>query len=333
MITTKTMMAAALAAAMVACGLQTGPGDGPSNGSGGSGGGDAGKGQRKVACAYEHAQTDVCPNFTIGGHYVSKCSDVPCDSSILDSDRTVVAGCIVEDSYINKREFEGTCADGRPPPSGGGGGRDGGGGSGGRDGGARSGDGGSTSTCQPRDVSSFTPPAYKPLLGTHLNRCTAPQIAQFHALCVDANAPSGQCAAVFGASGTASARSCAGCLVTKRSDSAWGALIDDTDTVSVNVPGCIVATNPAQGACAQAVYASQACGSAACDAACPVTSATTLEARSACYQAADAGGCKRFDSDATSACTGGDGGAISACFNQSTFEALYRLTATAICGR
>lgn len=213
-------------------------------------------------------------------------------------------------------------ADGGPPKAdagrsdAGGGGRDGGG-EGGR-------------SCGPWPVRSFTPPAYKPSLGAHLNRCTAAQIDDFYRACLDDSAPAGSCRSLFGDNAPSTARSCASCLLTKQGDPAWGALINEGDTMAVNLAGCVLAHDPSQSPCARALQAESACEAKACGVACPVVIASDFAARMACNAAAAAGDCKPFDADG--ACAALDGGAIAPCFAQTTFEASFRVAAAAICG-
>jgi len=181
-------------------------------------------------------------------------------------------------------------------------------------------------------VSSFSP-TYKPPTGARQGKCTAAQLTAFYDKCLDENAPQGECAAQFGQTASQEGKDCAACLITPSTAGQYGPLVDQTDTVQVNISGCIAHLEPCNEACAKAVQAESQCTEAACKTNCPVTDNTTLALNARCQAEASANGCKTHSAKArcVEQLESGDHPAA-ACISGTSFRALFEAVAPVFCG-
>jgi hypothetical protein len=183
--------------------------------------------------------------------------------------------------------------------------------------------------CAPADVTGFTPPAYKPAR-VQRGACSDPAWAtQFYADCVASATSSDAACAKWQ---EAPRLACAQCILTSPTDATWGPLIVGNGVVSVNQAGCLEVENGAPGLdCAHKSQASLACGSAACDANCPVTDTPSFNAYQQCLTDATAGGCASFAAQANDCASALVDAGAGECLNGS-FDELYPFVANLLCG-
>jgi hypothetical protein len=110
----------------------------------------------------------------------------------------------------------------------------------------------------------------------------------------------------------------------------------------VNVPDCVALADPSRTQCAHELQAAFECELSACLANCPVPMTgttnekmTALDSLSACFQAADMGGCAMLVQQAD-ACIPGDGGAdagpSSFCYDAAADTVALRQYFALVCG-
>ena len=145
--------------------------------------------------------------------------------------------------------------------------------------------------CAPGDVSGFQP-QWHHSAPFFQGACTREEITAYVEECVMQNDVS--CKKGLEA-GTVS-QACTACILTPDDADRYGPLIVHRSWVELNVPGCLAnAMNDPTGVkCGASVQAVSSCEYQACSANCPVTSAQTLSAFSACAQSADTGQCATF---------------------------------------
>lgn len=190
------------------------------------------------------------------------------------------------------------------------------------------------SVCRPGDVSSFVAPPYKSA-ARKPGACTPALVDAFYMNCLDSSAAANRCSASFGAGSPAANRVCAACLLSPETAATYGAVVDATDTLTLNLAGCMELKG--NRTCAEAVQRTDACQASACRSLCPVVDEGSMRAYVQCTSDASVGGCKPY-ADAESACTdaSADGGAGYECFawraNPSpTFEDIFRTVAPVFC--
>lgn len=189
-----------------------------------------------------------------------------------------------------------------------------------------------TGVCHPRSVTGFSP-TWIPPLGPHAGACDAQQITTFFDDCYGSGGSGPTCDAfVNGPANTA----CVACLDTPNTASKYGALIDFSGIVYVNLGGCVSLVEPCNQSCAQAFEAVADCTAASCD---PVSSCTTSSAYSTCETAAQSGTCACDGFVASGNCMNTIADAshpsYATCFGSQTsdFQTLYTAVATFICGQ
>lgn len=174
------------------------------------------------------------------------------------------------------------------------------------------GDSGTTDTCAPGDVSTFTP-SWKPPTAFNQGKCSDAQTTAF----VDclSNMPDAATCKTFGAD--AANKPCIQCAATPSTAAAYGPLIEGTVTIEVNVAGCIAnVTNDlsATGCGAKTIALSQ-CKQAACEPNCLLSGdGAIFDALLACEEKSAGSSCKAFaDAAACSDALTGDGGVAAQC--------------------
>lgn len=148
------------------------------------------------------------------------------------------------------------------------------------------------SSCEPADVETYHPSAYRPATAAWQGVCTAMQIADFYNACLVPNADPADCHTFSDTDAATSA--CAACILTPESAAAYGPLVNHGTFITSNVAGCIQLTLPSQLSCAKAEEALAGCEVAACEANCPVHDATTRAAYDSCAAQADGAGCQSY---------------------------------------
>jgi hypothetical protein len=129
---------------------------------------------------------------------------------------------------------------------------------------------------------------------------------------------------------------CVGCIDTPNTASSYGALIDYSGIVYINIGGCVDLVEPCNLPCAKAFEAVSECTATACD---PVLYCTTGPAYSACEQAAQTGTCACDGFAASSSCldsiaVAGHPAFATCLASQANgdFQTTYTAVATFICG-
>jgi hypothetical protein len=204
----------------------------------------------------------------------------------------------------------------------------------GGDGGGGGTDGGSDGplACPPADLAGWQAPAYRHAQMRQPAACTAQLITDFYDACLGASSSQSACNQSWGSGEDTAHATCQNCLVTQSSAMLWGPLVDFGNTVSINVAGCIELLDPAQVACATAAQQADACQHQACDASCPVTTASSFADWKACIVAASSGECMSYLQAASCLNTEADGGAAASCVTGMTFEDQYLAIAKVFCG-
>jgi hypothetical protein len=181
----------------------------------------------------------------------------------------------------------------------------------------------SSGTCPaPADVSAWVPPALKPVK-TSPGACSAQDISDFDAACLNANGSVTACTAF-----TTAHPACRMCLVSTSTDASWGPVVQYSGIESLNVAGCLSLVDAANAACARSVQNLTLCVHAACDPACPVTDNASYMLWRTCSTAAQANACSTYRQAATCS-TMASGRA--ACAGAS-FEAEFLAIAPLFCG-
>ncbi len=181
------------------------------------------------------------------------------------------------------------------------------------------GDSGTTNTCVPGDVSTFTP-SWKPPTAFNQGRCSDTQISAF-VDCLSGMPDAASCK-TFGSDGANKA--CIECAATPSTSALYGPLVEGTVTIDVNVAGCIArATNDlSASSCGAHIIALDQCKAVACEANCPVPAnddGTAFAALLACVSNAAAGSCKPFaDAAACGDALTTDGGTAAQCNQRGT---------------
>jgi hypothetical protein len=189
---------------------------------------------------------------------------------------------------------------------------------------------GAVISCPPVDVSSFSPPPYH-AANPPRAACTQDLVDAFYAACL-AGSSTDQTCAPFSATGDASHKACAACILSQDTDPTYGPLVQHKGTVSLNLSGCIEVRDAQNGlACAKAYQSSADCDDAACAAKCPVTDDASFTAYKACTQAAASNGCKAYTLGISCAAGEADGGPASVCFAGQSFQDLYKSIVPVFC--
>jgi hypothetical protein len=192
--------------------------------------------------------------------------------------------------------------------------------------------GGDASACQPGAVDTYVPGAYQPATGAWQGTCAddgEDLIGEYYDACFGDDATTAACDA-FKAMSAASA-ACAACIVTPSGASRLGPIIDYGGFVGKNTAGCVELAQPGGMPCATAVQALTGCELQACQANCPVSNATTLDAYYDCAESADDAGCATYA--AMAACDQQfDGGAASVCTSPA-FKDFYEAVVPLFCGQ
>jgi len=176
----------------------------------------------------------------------------------------------------------------------------------------------------PADVSSYMPPPFVPPIPFQ-NVCSQTDIQGFYDNCLSMMADTTKCNTWVQAN-----MKCANCIDTADTDPAWGALIEKTGIVQLDVAGCV--EGKGDHPCAAAIEALDACDDAACAMQCPVTDdPMTFTLYQSCVKAADIGGCKTYASSVASQCQNDASAAYAACSAWSTFDDGYFLLAPIFC--
>lgn len=190
--------------------------------------------------------------------------------------------------------------------------------------------------CQPADVETFVPTAYRAASGLYQNVCSTYTIGVFYDHCF------GGPPDAFCDSYKAAFTACYACILTSDDALHYGPLVtDNTGWVRPNVAGCIeLSDQSSQGlACAKGVQVLASCNLEACEANCPVSGydPSSLDPYLDCAQQADSTGCAPFVGAAACAQTDAgagpvDGGAsLDSCL-QTSFESFYRYAVPLFCG-
>jgi hypothetical protein len=164
----------------------------------------------------------------------------------------------------------------------------------------------------PKDVSTFKAPTLSDPLGKHLNKCTDPQLTQYHDCVINKNKSA--CQAIQQMAMT-TFRDCLQCLEgsSKYTGDTWGPLVCvDSMTCYLNVEGCVNLATGMTGmnSCGQLLHSSYECQRFACEQQC----ADDADGFRKCVQSALQGGCKKFGDAFSMTCgnlntsDGGDGG-------------------------
>jgi hypothetical protein len=195
------------------------------------------------------------------------------------------------------------------------------------------GDDSSTTTCAPGSTAGFKP-TWKPP-APHQNICTQSQIDGFFTGCIKTGSTNQTCAP-YGTNGTAANQACAKCLITAQTASSYGALIDKSGVVEVNIAGCLaIAEGKIDGSgCAGKLQAGSQCDDAACKVNCPVTDDASFKLYQQCTQTADqdANLCGSYATAAQCADVIVEGGTAGAsCLQGQTFDDLYAAVAPVFC--
>ena len=180
---------------------------------------------------------------------------------------------------------------------------------------------------QPGDVSSFTPPAYKPPI-TPAALCTSQQVTQYFDDCFGANATQMKCQADI-----TNFAACAKCLESNDMDANWGATVDIGPAANANIPGCVALLG--QTGCATEIEKAMECENAACEDQCWTNSAMMdpdFTAYEKCLTNAASSACKTYETAASAACSGDAMTAFTQCKNMVTdFQSGYNAFAVMIC--
>lgn len=193
-------------------------------------------------------------------------------------------------------------------------------------------DSGTTTSCAPGSVSSFTPQWVPPAV-LHANACSATQITTLLDCLFSSTASQATCDAFNQA---AANKSCITCAVSQSTAASLGPLVVSADNlVSLNLAGCIARTSNQMTAtgCGAKVQAASECTGAACEANCPVPDGDSqaLKARNDCETAAESSECQTYATDAKCADTLLQG-ASAPCAQGSTFEDVAKSLVTLFCG-
>ncbi len=186
------------------------------------------------------------------------------------------------------------------------------------------------STCQPGDVRTFVPAAYRPATPVWQDVCTGTQISAFYTACIDPNATPASCQTFYQMD--PANPTCAACILTPESMTNYGPLVDHGSFITENVGGCIELTDPTGLVCAKAQQALAGCDLAACEANCPVHDVASRAALDQCTAAAEAAGCQMFAAQASCALQAADAGSSSAACDSATFHDFYDLVVPLFCG-
>jgi hypothetical protein len=185
------------------------------------------------------------------------------------------------------------------------------------------------SVCHAADLSSWSPPAYRPASGAWQGLCDSSQIHAFYDACLGANATHDACVAAT------TSNACSACLVSPDDAQKYGPIVAHGGIASINYAGCLELLDPKNGiACAKYVQAEAACEIAACAANCPVKDDASLKAYDQCAEGADKQACASFDASAQCLYRETDGGdaALAACDPAQSFEQAFFALAALFCG-
>jgi hypothetical protein len=189
------------------------------------------------------------------------------------------------------------------------------------------------STCQPGDVRTFVPVAYRHATGAWQGACSSEQIADFYTACIASGTDGGASTVSCGAFSQASASNaaCATCILTPESMPAYGPLVDHGTFITENVGGCVELTDPTAGlVCAKAQQALAGCELAACEANCPVHDNASRDSFDTCTTAAASAGCQAFATQAGCVATLAEAGTSTACVT--SFLDFYNAVVPVFCG-
>jgi len=190
------------------------------------------------------------------------------------------------------------------------------------------------SSCHASDVVTFVQGSYQPAntpSGACLGADGAGSWDAFYESCLGPNKSSVACTTY---KQTPENAACAACVLTPYTNDTLGPILDFGEFVGGNVAGCIELTNPSDPTCPKAVQALTDCETAACQANCPVSDPTSLEARQDCASDADQMGCMSFFDMASSMCRAAesDAGLAGACMNAG-FKDFYDSVVPLFCGQ
>ena len=189
------------------------------------------------------------------------------------------------------------------------------------------------SSCEPGDVSGFTP-EWKPPKLLHQGLCTPQQITAFKTSCIGAAATPVACAP-FSAAGTEDQK-CAACIKSQESDPKYGPLIARRGFVQLNIGGCIASLqgDTKGSGCGGSSQASLQCVAAACSSNCPVSNDTSFQDYQSCASLAAQAGCKAYVENARCVQQLSDEGGDVArtCLVGSSFSDGYDLIVPLFCG-
>jgi hypothetical protein len=199
--------------------------------------------------------------------------------------------------------------------------------------GSSSGETDAASSCHASDVLTYVQGSYQPAAapsGACLGADGGGAWDDFYEKCLGPNKASGDCNSYKASPENAA---CAACVLTPYTASQLGPILDFGEFVGGNVAGCIEITTPSDPSCPKAVQALTDCEIAACQANCPVSDATSLEARDACAKDADQLGCQSFFQMAkTCRSAEADAGLAGACMNAG-FKDFYDNVVPLFCGQ
>jgi hypothetical protein len=161
------------------------------------------------------------------------------------------------------------------------------------------------SACAPGDVQTFVPGSY-----VHASQpksdCGADSVLLLYNACFGESASVASCSAFRTLN-----EACYACAVTPSTASSYGPIINYTSFVETNLAGCVELVEEGALTCAGPVQALAECQLAACQTNCPVTDTATLNAFSACTEAADTGGCQAYN--AAASCLAVESGPLAIC--------------------
>lgn len=185
------------------------------------------------------------------------------------------------------------------------------------------GGGGGPTSCDPVDMSSWTPPAYVP--ARHAAVCTTDEIASYYAQCLF-----GADCSAFEPGGPSSA--CGACLEPSTlSDARYGPVLyaqpPPAYVYESNGGGCIELRGDS--ACGAKIQAADACARAACTDACTANGSLAYAAYQTCTQTARSTVCADYQAAAVCIMNGSD---AAACSGAGGFESLFVALAKEFCG-
>jgi hypothetical protein len=188
-------------------------------------------------------------------------------------------------------------------------------------------------SCRGSDVSTYLPAMYQPAAEPSTACLGADGGTIWDAYFDACLAPGTTKEACASFTATPANAACAACVLTSYTSDPLGPIIDYGEFVGGNVAGCIELEAPRDLACAKAVQALTGCEIAACQANCPVSDQTSLDAREMCAKDADDAGCRSF-SQAASACSASeaDAGLADPCM-LTTFKDFYDNVVPLFCGQ